>query len=134
MQSLIKGSEEAAEQYTRLDEKYTQLISEIADTKKDLGVARRELAQIKLALVNEQNKNLGTPTNSITMNSTPSPAISPLTGINKTVRRLAKLPDAPKYKGNRDSLEPWIMQLKMKLEGNKDWYLTVKIELFYAVS
>ena len=26
------------------------------------------------------------------------------------------------------------MQLKMKLEGNKDWYLIVKIELFYAVT
>ena len=57
----------------------------MADTKKDLGVARRELAQTKLALVNEQNKNLDTPTNSITMNSTSPPAIPPLTGMNEIV-------------------------------------------------
>ena len=85
MQSLIKGSGEAAEQYTRLDEKYTQLILEIVDTKKDLGVARRELAQTKLTLVNKQNKNLGTSINSIATNLTPPPATPPLTGTNEIV-------------------------------------------------
>ena len=106
----------------------------MADMKKDLGVARRELAQTKLALVNEQNKNLGTPINSITINLTPLPTTPPLIGINEIVRRSAKLPDTPKYKGDRDSLESQIMQLKIKLEGNKDQYLMVKMELFYAVS
>ena len=134
LQSLVEGSRETAEEYSKLDEKYTQLISDLADTKKELGAARRELAQTKLALVDEQNKNLGTPTNSTTTNSTPPPATPPFAGINETVQRSAKLPDAPEYGGDRDSLEPWIMQLKMKLEENKDWYPTVKMELFYAVT
>ena len=56
----------------------------------------------------------------MTTNLTPLPATPPLTGMNKIVRRLAKLPDTPEYKGDRDSLESWIIQLKIKLKGNKD--------------
>ena len=53
LQNLIEGSKEAAEEYGRLDKKCTQLILDLADTKKELGAARRELAQTKLAFVDE---------------------------------------------------------------------------------
>ena len=57
------------------------------------------------------------------------------TFINGTkANHSAKLPDTPKYTGERNNLEPWIIQLKIKLERNADYYLIIKSELFDTVS
>ena len=133
LESLVESSREAAQEYDKLDEKCTTMMTYLADSKKELGHARREIAQLKLELVNEQNNPYRS---SLTTSSGPtSPTPLPVTGgTNEKAQRSAKLPDAPTYGGDRDDLEPWIMQMNMKLEGNKDWYPTLKMELFYAVN
>lgn len=45
-----------------------------------------------------------------------------------------KLPDIEVYTGDRDKLEAWITDLKIKMNANKDRYPTEQSKLAYAVS
>ena len=120
------------DQYKYLDMQYMNLAMEMVDTKTHLADARRELAYTRMELANKkmQNAGQGAPT-SIIIITLPLQTIF----VNPTKANCsAKLPDTPKYTGERDNLEPWIMQLKIKLERNIDYYLIIKSKLFYAVS
>ena len=97
-------------------------MSDIVVIKKELGDALRELPLTKNALVNKQNITL----NNTNTTTTPAP-------LNK-VKRLAKLPDVEEYNEEREKLEPQIIQIKIKLEGNGDHFLILRLQLFYAVS
>ena len=124
LNNVIKQGKETLKHYNTLDKKCIDLITDLADLRKNLVITRRELAQTKLKLTDKQNKIAGLGSFSkplITpMNSTTFPT-TPITGrTNEKIQQSAKLPDIPEYGEDRDSLEPWIMQLKIKLKGNKD--------------
>ena len=119
MDTILEHDKELMDNYIAVDKKYTVLIIELAETKKGLVAARKELAQTKLELVDKQSKN-----SSNSVSSSPATLATPMT-LNQSViseknQRSAKLPDAPEYKGDHESLEPWIMQLRIKLDGNSD--------------
>ena len=78
------------------------MISVLADIKRNLDIALKEVAQLKLVLVNKQNKNLD---KDKTINLTTLSTIS-FTKMNGIVQRSAKLPDTPKYREDYDGLEP----------------------------
>ena len=122
------------DQYKYLDMQYINLAIEMADIKIYLVNARRELAHTRIELANKKMQNLeqGIPISIIIITLPPQTTFINPNGIK--ANHLAKLPDTPKYIGERDDLKPWIMQLKIKLEGNMDYYLIIKSKLFYAVS
>ena len=112
------------------------LTMEVADMKIYLADARRELAYIRIELANKKIQDIGyRAIISIIITLPPQNAFINPTNVNGTkANYLVKLPDIPEYISERDNLEPWIMQLKIKLEKNADYYLMMKSELFYTVS
>ena len=109
----------------------TNLIIEVADIKIYLANTRRELAYIKMEVTNKKIKNAGYRALSSIIITLPPQT----TFINPTkANYLIKLPDIPEYISERNNLKPWIIQLKIKLERNTDYYLIIKSKLFYTVS
>ena len=110
LNNVIKQGKETLKQYNTLEEKCTDLITDLVDLRSNLAITRRELAQTKLKLADKQNQiaELGsssepliTPTNLTTSPTTP------MTGrINEKIQRLAKLSDILEYGGDRDDLKP----------------------------
>ena len=95
-----------------------------------LADARRELAYIRIELINKKIKNIGYKASTSIIITLP-----PQTTFINSIKanRSAKLLNTSKYTGERDDLEPWIIQLKIKLEENADYYLIIKSELFYII-
>ena len=105
LNTILEHDKELTDNYTAADEKCTVLMMELVETKKGLAAARKELAQTKLELVDEQSKNSGNPVSS--SSATPAtPTTSNQSVMSEKNQRSAKLPDAPEYKGDRESLEP----------------------------
>ena len=102
----------------------------MADIKIYLADMRRELAHIRMELANKKIKNIEYRAPSSIIPLPPQTIFINLTKANYS----AKLPDTPEYTGERNNLEPWIIKLKIKLEGNADYYLIIKSELFYIIS
>ena len=53
LNDVIEQGKETLKQYNTLDEKYTDLITDLVDLRKNLAITRRELAQIKLELADK---------------------------------------------------------------------------------
>ena len=116
---------------------YMNLAIEIIDIKIYLANTRRELVYIKMELANKKIQNIeqGAPI-SIIIITLPlqTTFINPINTNGIKANRSAKLPDTPKYISERNNLKSWIIQLKIKLEKNADYYLIIKSKLFYTVS
>ena len=102
----------------------------MADLKIYLADARRELTYVRIELINKKIKNIGYRAPSFIIITLPRQT----TFINFIKANYsAKLPDTPKYISERNNLKPWIIQLKIKLKKNMDYYLIIKSKLFYIV-
>ena len=133
------------EHHEELNERYnTAMRSNKEYEKRDLkqqviiAMTQKELAETRLRLQTQRQTPDQTQTQPVMTDpkdqqrSTTPPL--PTNNDEPTGNKLSpKLPDADEYWGEREKLDSFIISLKIKLNGNADWFLTLYVKLIYSM-